>query len=182
MGGAAQLLGPLQTRDAVGLGGRETDSQGLSGGGILCPRGVLFLSRLWVLSGQQSNVLAVCFWPGTTPEGEGGARGYKWGRDEGWLSLEKLAQPQGTGAKGWGWGGGWGESQAAPDQTLEENPSVPEWAWEKGVTPTPSLGPRCLLRRRVNMKELQLWVSVCDFRTFDNSALGQFVTTDLLIM
>ena len=30
------------------------------------------------------------------------------------------------------------------------------------------------------MREFQLWV--CDFRTFDNSALGQFVTTDLLIM
>lgn len=59
-------------------------------------------------------------------------------RDEGWLNLQKLAQPQGTGAKGWGWGGEWREYQAAPDQTLEESPSVPEWAWEKRVTPPPS--------------------------------------------
>ena len=91
-------------------------------------------------------------------------------RDEGWLNLQKFAQPQGTGAKGWGWGGEWGESQAAPDQTLEESPSVPEWAWEKGVTPPP-LGPRCLLRRRVSMREFQLWVSVCDYRPFDNVVL-----------
>lgn len=42
MGGAAQLLGPLQTRDAVGLGGREPDSQGLSGGRhSVSPRGAL---------------------------------------------------------------------------------------------------------------------------------------------
>ena len=42
MGGAAQLLGPLQTRDAVGLGGREPDSQGLSRGWHpVPPRGAL---------------------------------------------------------------------------------------------------------------------------------------------
>ena len=31
---------------------------------------------------------------------------------------------------------------------------------EAGNTPPPPLGPRCLLRRRVNMREFQLWVSV----------------------
>lgn len=90
-------------------------------------------------------------------------------RDEGWLSLQKkLRSRRGREPRDGGGEGVVGVPSGARSD-LEERPGVPEWAWEKGVTP--SLGPRCLLRRRVHMREFQLWVSVFDYRPLDDVVL-----------
>lgn len=140
------------------------------GGGILCPREVLFLSRPWVLSGQQSNVQAVRFWPGTAPEGEGGARGYKWGEGRRMAQSAETCAAAGDGSQGMGVGRGVVGVPSGARSDPGGAPRCSGMGMGEGGDPPP-LGPRCLLRRRVHMREFQLWVSVFDYRPLDDVVL-----------
>ena len=133
MGGAAQLLGPLQTRDAVGLGGREPDSQGLSRGWHpVPPRGALLEQAAGAL-GAAVRCAGRLFLAWNDPGRRGRSKRIQVGR-----GTKDGSTCRNLRSRGGGGVGEWRESQAAPDQTLEESPSVPEWAWEKRVTPPPS--------------------------------------------